>query len=214
LDLVSWSLITAPVLPAITTAEAKLFLKVDNSDDDTTIASLVLAATRKAEQYVKQVFITQTWDGWLDGFQTSNRMRDEDFEGFKEGPDLYSRGREERFIELTKAPLQSVTHLKTYDTANNVSTFSASNYFLDTASKPARLILNDSASWPSSLRGLHAVNVRVVAGYGLNPSDIPDGVRNAIKLLTTLYFENRGDEDISLPMHIKALLDPYRILRL
>ena len=45
---------TAPAEPLFTTAEAKDFLKVDTTADDTLIDSLVKAATQSCEIYTNQ----------------------------------------------------------------------------------------------------------------------------------------------------------------
>ena len=53
---------TAPSLEPITLAETKLFLRVDHSDEDALIASLITAARESAESYTRRSFITQTWE--------------------------------------------------------------------------------------------------------------------------------------------------------
>ena len=53
--------LTAPVVEPMTTAEAKLFLKVDHVHDDALIDELVAAARGMAEEFTRRSFLEQTW---------------------------------------------------------------------------------------------------------------------------------------------------------
>jgi uncharacterized phage protein (predicted DNA packaging) len=53
---------SGPVTPILTTAEAKNYLKIDTSADDTLISDMVDAATNYCENYLGLNFITQTID--------------------------------------------------------------------------------------------------------------------------------------------------------
>ena len=51
---------SGPSTPILTTAEAKNYLKIDTSADDTLISDMVATATDYCENYLGQKFITQT----------------------------------------------------------------------------------------------------------------------------------------------------------
>jgi uncharacterized phiE125 gp8 family phage protein len=51
----------APAIEPITLAEAKQFLRVDNSADDALITLMITAAREAAERYLGLSFITQSW---------------------------------------------------------------------------------------------------------------------------------------------------------
>lgn len=134
---------TAPIAEPITTAEAKLHLKVDITDDDTLIAGLVTAARRWIEDLTGIRMMTQTWNYYLDEFP------------------------EESVIKLPIGPVASITSVKSTDSAGSVSTFSSGSYLKDLVSLPARIVLKDSASWPSNnLQEANGVDIEFVAGYG------------------------------------------------
>ncbi len=55
------SRITAPSTEPVTLAEAKLYLRVDNTNEDTLITDLITAARMVAENWLKRSLITQSW---------------------------------------------------------------------------------------------------------------------------------------------------------
>ena len=59
---------TEPASNPVTLAEAKLHLRIDNTDDDTLIASLITAATRWAEDYCDRTFCNTQLTMRLDSF--------------------------------------------------------------------------------------------------------------------------------------------------
>ena len=69
-------------------------------------------------------------------------------------------------------------------------------------------------SYPSIRQVSDAIRVVAVAGYGLNPSDVPEPVRHAILLLVEQWYDNRGDTTegliAKLPFAVNRLLADYR----
>src|SRR5210317_847009 len=86
----SYQITVQPASEPITTAEAKTHLRVDFSDDDTYIDTLIASARKYCEQYTNRVFITQTW---------------------RQNEDNWSNP-----IKLKVNPIVSLTSLKYYDT--------------------------------------------------------------------------------------------------
>lgn len=52
---------TQPTEEPLTLAEAKLYLRVDGTDDDTLITNMMLAVRRAAEQYLRRTLVTRQW---------------------------------------------------------------------------------------------------------------------------------------------------------
>lgn len=168
----------------VTLAEAKSQCRVDSSDDDTYLETLIAAATDHVEQYTGRAIISQTWKLTLDAFSDS--------------------------ILLPKGPVQSVSSVTYYDTNGDEQTLSADDYTFDGSSDPQWIVRNSDASWPTTLDGINAVSVTFVAGY----STVPPSIRHAILLLISQWFDQRSgtsDKPFSaVPHAVDALLANYR----
>ena len=155
--------VTAPSAEPITTAEAKLFLRVDHATQDDLIDDLIAAARQQVEVDTGRSLITTTWDMTVDAFPA------------------------DRAITLPRLPLISVTSVTSYDADDTAATFSSSDYRVDSAQ--GRIALDDDAAWPTDLRRQSAVVVRFVAGYGSSGADVPQPLRLAIYQRVAAAFE-------------------------
>lgn len=186
---------TAPATEPVTTAEAKLHLKVDITDDDTLIAGLVVAARRWIEDITGIRMVSQTWNYYLDSF-----------------PDA-------AVIKLPLGPVSAVSSIKSTDSAGAVTTFSTGSYVTDLVSLPARVVLKSSASWPSNnLREVNGVDIEFVTGWA-NAAAVPEELKLAVKMLVAYWYENReaaagavGSTDIKqLPLGLQSMIQNYRM---
>jgi len=181
---------TAATTPIFTTAEAKDFLKVDTTADDTIIDNLVAAATESCQIYTNQYFIntivTQYSDNWKE------------------------------FYSLYKSPVSSITHIKYYDTNDSLQTLASSNYILDDTYEPARIGIAVDGELPNVADRINAVQVKYTVGYGTASTDVPEGIRTAIILTVGNWYENRqsvitGRTATELPLSSQYLLNQYKI---
>ena len=205
---------TAWTTSAVATSDQKSFMRVDFSDDDTLIAELIKASQNVIETYINRAITTQTLSLFLDRLPFYSDIKLQ--EGIFTAPDLEYNS---NFIVLPKPPVTSVTHVKYYDNDNTASTFATTNYYVDTISDQARVVLKTGSSWPtvSQTRNANAYEIKYVAGYG-GASDVPEPIVQAIKLLTTHLYENREAVTSlsvnAIPYTIGALLQPYKVQRL
>lgn len=187
------SLITGPAEEPITLTEAKSYSRVEVSDDDALIASLMIAARQQCETITRRALITQTWELILDEFPGNGR------------------------IEIPLPPLQSVTSITYLDSAGASQVLSTDVYKVDTASLPGKITLKSGQSWPSTYDESAAVMIRFVAGYGA-AADVPDGIKSWLKLRVTTMYEHReesqiGTSIVDMPRDFTiGLLDPYRVM--
>ena len=200
-------LTTVPSTPMFTTVEAKAFLRVDGSTEDSLIDDFVTAATREVENWIRRALITQTWTLNMDRFDRSFDEHDVFSDGVHNIPRIAISGNDSIFLPRT--PIQSVTSLKTTDVDDTQTTFNASNYGLD--EEVGRLFLNQNSTWPTNLRDHNAIEVIYVAGYGDADTDVPAPIRQAIRAQVIRMYEDR-DNCSGLSEVIKCELSSYRIL--
>lgn len=161
---------TAPAAEPLTATEAKAHLKVDTSDDDTLITSLISAARIAVENYLTQKLVTQTITEYFDAFPANG------------------------IIELTFWPVALITHIKYYDSDGDLQTWDSANYQADIygtfGQGPARIWTAYSVTYPTTRDMLNAVEVRYVAGYGA-ASAVPELIKSAIRLLLSDMYDER-----------------------
>jgi uncharacterized phiE125 gp8 family phage protein len=69
-------------------------------------------------------------------------------------------------------------------------------------------------------RSAAGIELDVSAGYGAAAIDVPEPLRQAIRLLAAHWYENRGvvalgqTSAVTLPVSVPALLAPYRMVAL
>ena len=196
----------------VTLAELKEFARIDGSSDDALLTSMGKAARKSLENYLGRVFITQTWELWRDAWPLQpGRHKEPWWDGVRDGH-AGQLLRPSDYIELGLARVQSVLSFVTYNMDNVATTFSASNYLVDTQSEPGRLVLNSGSTWPDSLRNRNAIKITFEVGYGDTTNDVPEDIRSAIKMLALHLYETRcGDGKI--PQVIQSMVSAYKIWR-
>jgi len=197
---------TAETAFAITSAEVKSWLRIDGSDDDTVISTLLKASHNWAKRYTGRSLTTQTLKMSIDSvYDTDIPLQEGNYIGIDQ--DITRRS-----ILLPQSPVASISSVKYYDDADTESTFASSKYYVDNHGIPARLVLRQGESYPTGLRVANALEITYVAGYG-GASDVPDDIKHACLIYTAWLFEHRGDgtERMSAPYQATQLLQPYII---
>lgn len=182
------ALVTGPTVEPISYAEAKAFLRLPDDSEESLVLGLITTARMKVEQDTGLMLPAQTWDLSFDAFP-------------------------EDAIRPPCCPLQSVTSIKTTTPANVESTVGATNYQVDLASWPPRIVLSATGAWPSDLRTTAAVTVRCVAGYA-SMQAIPGPLLRAMEQILAIYYLQRASAAITLPprwLGYDALIAPYRL---
>ncbi|MFP3945020.1 MAG: head-tail connector protein [Alphaproteobacteria bacterium] len=184
-------LVTPPAVEPVTLDEAKAYLRVETADEDALITRLIAAARHAAERATGRAFITQGWRMTLDRWPSS------------------------RVIELPFPPLQSVDTVVLIDEADAETVWPAQNTVADTATEPGRLALRDGVAPPLPGRDIAGLAVDFTAGYGVQSTDVPEALRQAMIRLVAHWFEHRDEAGpLEVPGEIGALLAPYRVAQL
>ena len=188
--------------------DVKNFLRLDESDDEIYVRSLIRAATEYVESSCNLSLMNRTLKLSLDYLSEIDLPL---WEGTRMGPDITIR---KTIIKLPQSPISSVTSIYTFDDQGTSTEFASSKYYVDTQSKPARVILRSGQTWPTGLRVGNAVEITYVAGYGTSPRQVPEQIRLAMMNYIAFMYEHRGDFERSpppsMPSVIDVLLQQYR----
>jgi uncharacterized phiE125 gp8 family phage protein len=186
-------LLTGPASEPITLAEAKLFLRVEHDDDDDVIAALIAGSRIHVEAGTRRALVTQTWRIVRDAWPAGGR------------------------IAVTPVPLRQVTAARVYRADGSTQSIDLQAFAVDKASAPAVLAFSAWAL-PAPARAVAGIEFDIEVGYGA-ASDVPEPLRQAIRLLVAHWYENRGLIAIGhlvaeLPATATALIAPFRVLSL
>ena len=181
--------VSAPAQEPVTLGEAKDFIRIGVNDDDTLISGLIAAAREAIEVWLGRSLITTTWDYFLDEFPNTQGDFDRGHT-FRHHGDFKFGGT----IRLPKPPLQSVTSIKHFDEDGVEQTLPTADFLVDTASIQGRITPTPTTFWPVTQVRINAVTVRFVAGFGNDPSDIPETIRSAILLFVGDLYEHRESQ--------------------
>ena len=195
-NIISYELVTAPVLEPVSAKAFKDFARLDDDVDDSYLNMFIKAARMQAEQYIGKAIITQTWKLRLDYFPAQNipnySLRNADnfsSEGYGV-PSYLGYWPYNDYVFIAKPTVQSITSVVTYDASDNATTMSASAYRLDAYGQ--RLVLNQNSSWPINLRARAAIEITFVSGFGGESDDVPDDIQLGILSLAKKLYDCRG----------------------
>jgi uncharacterized phiE125 gp8 family phage protein len=181
LDIVSQS----AVLPVSLEDARKHLRRTDTHEDDDRILAYLRAALVWAENFTGQTFVDATYDLYLDGF-----------------PDILSAGG--RSINLPKPPILEVQEIAYRDSGGANATFT--DFLVDSVSRPGRVYLTATGSWPSTDEQANSVRIRYRAGYLdtdasplVTDGELPWDIKAAVLIyMATLYEERELDEPAAL----------------
>jgi len=159
----------ARTFDALTLAQAKLHLRVDNSDDDALITSIVSAATDYVERRSNRSLCARVWNAEADRFPTAGRE-----------------------MVIAKSPFVSVQTLS-YVTTNaaTITLVQDTDYRVTVANDIGRIRLPLGATqWAATAAIPDAVRVTFTAGYATQAL-IPQGLVQAVRLMLGHLYENR-----------------------
>lgn len=160
-------LITAPTQEPLSIPEVKDHLRVTQDYEDALFRDMIGDAREYCERNVRGYIqaMTATWDLIL--------------------PCL------PQVIELPYPPLQSITSVTYYDTANDSQTLASDQYIVLAPTRHKGCIVPAvDVSWPSTVTRPDAVTVRFVAGFA-SQSAVPRSFKRAMKMLISYWDKNR-----------------------
>ena len=188
----SLKIVTQPADEPVTVAEAKAYMRVSYSTEDSLITTMITAARRLAEAYTRRAIIEQEWLMVMDNVPQ-----------FRE-------------FELPWPLLISVEQILFTPSGGTPTVFDASNYIVDDASNPGRVALKKGASWPDNdLETIAGFTIRFKAGYGADGAEVQAAeprFQEAIKMAVANWFEQRGQME-DMPRDLEKLPTVMTLLR-
>ncbi len=187
--------VQAPARLPVTLDEikAQLRLEDDQTFEDALVMAAVRSATEQCELSTGRALVTQTWTLFRDHWPAG------------------------AILPLPRAPLQAIVQVKTFAQDDGETIWPAANSFADTAGEPGRLVARGGRSFPIPGRAANGIAVQFIAGYGDDPADVPEALRQGILKMAAVLFENRGDDQAEKGMTASgaaALWAPFRLPRL
>jgi len=176
---------SAPSGEPITLSEAKAYLRVDGTAEDTLIEGLIAAARAACENWTGRQLMQAGWRLTLDWWPAA--------------------------ISVPKPPLVSVDAVKYTAFDGTEQTLAASKYKV-AASEYGEIRPAYSETWPDTRAEIDAVRVEFTAGYA-DADSVPDPLKVGMKMLLTHMYENRSiisrDTIDELPFSVRALWNGY-----
>lgn len=180
-------ILTGPALgEPVTLTEAKSHLRLETSDEDALINSLIKAARAHCEALTGLALMTQNFRLLLDGWP------------------------ETRVIQIPKSPVQTIDSVSVYNIEGVPQPVTLSGIALDGHARPARLLLKEM---PTSAQEINGIEIDFTAGFGTE-NEIPPELKRAMLLHVAVMFELRGavSEDMQpagVPQGYAALISPW-----
>ena len=168
----------------VSLADMKEFLRVDHSDEDTTISEIITSAAMAVQDYTGRVFVSSTFTLKTDYFYN---------------------------VEIP-AKINSVTSVTYFDSANSEQTLDASKYYYDTSREPARIAFLDPPS--TFLDRFNAVTISGAIGSQASSPLKHAIKMLASHYYENRRAVIVGVKASKIPLGIEAILNPYRIISL
>lgn len=187
---------TAPTVEPITLDEVKQHCRIDASEDDIYLTTLITVVRKMVEEFCGPL-INQDWYQYELDWPAGDSIR------------------------LGKPRVSTTNFAITYTDTDAVTTTLDTDYYtVDDENEyfPA-VVLNYNYAWPAStLHPVNPIKITFTCGYGAAATDIPEPIKQVMLLFCEHLYENRepynvsvsGNSVVAIPWTMEALLAPYR----
>lgn len=197
----NYDITTPPTAGSVVTlAEARDHLRVDFTDDDALIQLYIDVAEELIQSFTNQLLKTQVQQGNFSHV-------------------MYSQFEELPFITFKRFPVTSIDTVEIHDGTTFNTLTVTTDYLVEQREKQFLRVLFKEIDAFSSENTAYPIRITATCGYP--DSTVPDKLKQAIKMLTAKFYDNRGDcsDDTSsrtgssplLPKDLKLVLGPCRI---
>ena len=186
-------LLAGPAEEPLSLAEAKAFLRLDDTAEDALVAALITAARLHVEGTTARATIAQSWRLVLDAWPACREVR------------------------LPVGPLISLSAVTVFDDASDPNELDLGQFEIDAVTP--RVLLPAEIDGTPAMRERQGIEIDYVAGYGADAADVPADLRQAMLALVAYWFEHRDAVVLAgsgsvVPAGFDALVANYRRVRL
>jgi len=172
----------------VTLEEVKGHLRVEHSDEDAYITSLIKVATEYSENFTGRIIKQKNVEVIFDKFPS-------------------------KVLRLPVTPIFAVNKIYYTNLNEEMIYIDSSDYIIILETDPQLIVHKDR--WPRDVIDIPGkVKIEVKAGY----ETVPQSIKQAVLLLCGHFYENREavnkkGEFKELPFSVSALLYPYKVFR-
>lgn len=164
--------------------EFKVFARIDTTREDVYLTSLLTGVTEVCEKYLGRALITREL------LLSTNEIH-------------------QHSIELPYPILKEIVSIETRDSKGNHSVVPSGKYISIVDEIPARVVFQ---SIPDALEGGNYL-IRYTCGYGDEPSDVPEAIKQSILTWANMAYENRVIQP-DPPIEVRSSLSLYTVERM
>jgi hypothetical protein len=204
-----------PSIEPLTLDEVKIFLRVDQTNDDALITTLITAARMFCEGNTGRSLITRGYSLFLDRWPGA-RLPHRFMPGMEDQQTRIPVALEMCNIDMPYPPLLAVGQINVYAADNSSTVFDSGSYYVDTAGVPGRVVLTAGALPPLPGRIANGIEIQYTAGYGATEDNVPTLLRQGMLQVIAHLYEHRGDspDQALLASGAAAIFQLYRLMGL
>lgn len=178
-------LLAGPAEEPVALADARAFIKLDDTAEDALLTTLITAARLHVEAVTARAMLSQSWRLVLDAWPTT------------------------RTIALPVGPVSALSAVTVFDAEDEPQALDLDNFLLQAGQV---LLPRDIAV---AARPRLGIEMDYVAGYGSDPAAVPADLKHACLVLVAHWFEHRDAVIVAgsgavVPAGFDRLVTPYR----
>lgn len=180
-------LLAGPAEEPIALADARAFLRLDDTAEDGLLTTLIATARLHVQAVTGRAMLEQSWRLVLDDWPAT------------------------RSLALPVGPVQSLAAVTAFDLDDEPHALDPGQFVL----QAGHVLLPQALSGAPALRKRLGLEIDYVAGYGTDPAQVPADLRHAALVLVAHWFENRdavvaAGAGAVVPPGFDRLTAPYR----
>lgn len=183
-----------PVEEPVTLAELKNSLRVDETADDLLLNSLITAARLSIETSSGTIMINQSWSFYRNAIRGKGA------------------------VHLPLSPLQTVDEIRLHHSDGTTSTLSEDEYSVDPAKTAPKVQFRNTTTSKVCNQELNSIEIRFTAGFGASATVVPDDLKQAVLMLASHWYEQRGHGGLGvindIPASVNAIIRAHKSIRL